>query len=100
MRFITIILLLLVFFFGGVTYGTMETNYSLSAEMETEKEKEKEEWMEMEPFEPEQLQVEEAVSMDKEVAPVHKIANFFERLVVSIYELFINAMYYLANMFF
>ncbi|HLR71426.1 MAG TPA: hypothetical protein VK085_08340 [Pseudogracilibacillus sp.] len=94
-RFIMISLLLVVFFFGGVSYGTFEKN-KLPQQQETES-------------------IEETVSIDTSIIEierepvqqkeegdklVHKTASFFERIVKKMYELIIHALYGIANLFF
>lgn len=87
-RFLVIILLILVFFFGGVTYGTLQTEAPLS--------------------EPEIVQATPAdiISIEEEIETegkehfINKTASFFERIFTTCYEIIIQALYKIANSFF
>jgi hypothetical protein len=62
--------------------------------------------MQMEPFQPEQKEMSDSieadaqVSLDEDVPLVHQVAGGVEKLVVSIYELFLEGLYAIANAFF
>ena len=98
MRYITIILLLLVCFFGGMTYGSVETNHALDR---NEEQSVKEvETMQMEPFSPEELEVEHNGGLDEDAPAIHQAAAFFERMIVGISTSIIDTLYKTAELFF
>lgn len=92
-RFITFTLLLLVFFFGGVSYGAFEKN---NQPIETTEEEVIDEAVviDREAYHPEPIQPEE------ENYFVHRTASFFEKIVTSLYEAIIHILYGIANLFF
>lgn len=97
-RFITIILLLLVFFFGGMSYGSYERDrqpeqsedvFVAITEMEQD-----DNVMSLQSSESEPLQ------RNNENYKVHKTASFLEQIVTSTYEFVIEMMYTIASLFF
>lgn len=93
-RVITILLLLLVFFFGGMSYGSFEKNRLTVQPVEEE-------------FVIEQASVTESPPLSSEIYTidesehkVHRTASFFEKIVTTGYEIVINILYQIANLFF
>src|SRR5699024_9043062 len=84
MKYITVFLLLITVFFGGMTYGTMETNHALDKEEIVEKE----ETMEMEPFTEESSQTLNTADINENTSFIHEIASLFEEIFLSIYSFF------------
>ncbi|HLR23944.1 MAG TPA: hypothetical protein VK100_09565 [Pseudogracilibacillus sp.] len=100
MKYITVFLLLITVFFGGMTYGTMETNHALDKEEIVEKE----ETMEMEPFTEESSQTLNTADINENTSFIHEIASLFEEIFLSIYSFFVISctalLIYFFNYFF
>jgi len=94
MRFITILLLLIVFFFGGMSYGSFEREKIQKPIVMEEIERYDQKIVEFDPLE------EEPIPVTKKDYPVHKTATFFEKIVTALYELVVQIMYNIANLFF
>lgn len=95
MRSLTIILLLAVCFFGGVTYGSFEKN-RLAEEKELE-----EEVIEMdEPIEETEIEAIDLTYLEENDHFIHKSASLLEKVVTSVFEFIIQMMYRIANVFF
>ncbi|MEI3606864.1 hypothetical protein SPD48_14260 [Pseudogracilibacillus sp. SE30717A] len=94
-RFIMISLLLLVCFFGGISYGSFEQDRQINVpEIE-------EEHLEVaKVIEPTTIDPEPITHLEEEDVLVHKTATFFEKMVSGMYELIINILYQIANLFF
>lgn len=94
-RFVVIILLLAVFFFGGMTYGSVEKQVVKENQRENiELETEVIENIDIIPYEI------EVVKVDSEPNKINKTANFFEKVVNSFYEGVITILYSIAGLFF
>lgn len=93
-RFITISLLLLVFFFGGMSYGSFEKDRITVQPDEGEPIVEHQEIMESTPVSSETYSTQDGDYL------VHKTASFFEKVVTTGYEIVINILYAIANLFF
>ena len=87
-RFIVIALLILVFFFGGVTYGTLQTDSPLS---EPEK---------VQTTYADTISIEEELGIEGKEHFINKTASFFEKIFSTCYEIIIQALYKIANSFF
>lgn len=96
MKYITVFLLLITVFFGGMTYGTMGTNHAFNEEELVEKE----ETMEMEPFTEESSQVLKTADINENSSVIHEVASLFEEIFLSIYSFFVYLMYSVADIFF
>src|SRR5699024_12777662 len=96
MKYITVFLLLITVFFGGMTYGTMETNHALDKEEIVEKE----ETMEMEPFTEESSQKLNTADINENTSFIHEIASLFEEIFISIYSFFVYFLYIFFDIFF
>ena len=93
-RIIVIALLLLVFFFGGVTYGTLQTEPP-SIETNEVNEVEIDQTVHAD-----SVTVEEELNLKEKEHFIHKIAGFFEGIFSICYEIMIQALYKVANSFF
>lgn len=95
MRFITVTLLLLVFFFGGMMYGTFEkSNTDQEIELVVPQVTSPPPVVEQEIHELNIVHVEEQDYL------VNKTASLLEQIVSTMYEGLINIMYKIAEMFF
>ncbi|MEI3613327.1 hypothetical protein [Pseudogracilibacillus sp. SO30301A] len=93
-RFITISLLLLVFFFGGMSYGSFEKDRITVHPNKEEPIIEQQEIMESTPVSSETYSAQNGENL------IHKTASFFEKIVTTAYEIVINILYAIANLFF
>lgn len=95
MRLFTVIVLLLLFFFSGMTYGLFESTKSQNNNVIDEQvvdEKTVEEELE---------ELETIVKLpETEPSFIHACAQFLERIITFFYELFIKFLYYIASLFF
>lgn len=98
MKYFTVCLLLVVCFFGGMTYGTMETNHALVGP--EEQVVEEDETMQMDPFTAEALETRQDADLDQDESVIHQAASLFEKIFLSIYSLIINLIYSIADLFF
>ncbi len=94
-RFITILLLLVICFFGGISYGSFEKDRLTSLPKVEEEQMEVTKIIESPTLNAEQINL-----VEEEDVLVHKTASFFEKIVSSMYELMINTLYQIANLFF
>lgn len=99
-RFFTVALLLLVFFFGGMTYGSFEKERfkTETPDIETKTE-------EMMTEEEVTAEITSAISgsspkVEESDYFVHRTASFFEKIVTAVYEGIIVVLYQIANLFF
>jgi len=91
-RFITIVLLLCVVFFGGVFYGSFEQNrHPVEQVIDEEIEEVTIIESEQEEFEPKHM--EEPIQFEQRNDCIHRTASFFEKIVSSLYELIIHVLY-------
>jgi len=95
-RFITIALLLLIFFFGGMSYGSFEKEkhtvrpkVEISEEMQTEM-----------VYVDDKIGDETPIPLEEEDYIVHKTASFIEKGVTLLYEMIIRVLYGIDNLFF
>ena len=56
--------------------------------------------MEMEPFVEEEMEIVESVDINEDTPFIHKAAQLMESLFISVYGIFINLLYSIANLFF
>lgn len=95
MRLVSIALLLLVVFFGGMTYGSFERDrYTTQTELLEQEVDHVETIVDLEMIE------RELIHIDKQDQKVHKTASFLEKIVTNLYEFIIQVMYRIANLFF
>ncbi|MBO1003467.1 hypothetical protein [Pseudogracilibacillus auburnensis] len=110
-RFITVSLLLVVFFFGGMSYGAFEKERLTTKQVANEEIEQEVVTEEVEPVMVKEKGIEKAAaSIELETVhepvkieedhTVHKTASFFEKIVTSLYEFVIQVMYKIANLFF
>lgn len=98
MRTMTMILLLAVCFFGGVTYGTFEKN-----NIQQDEQVEEQSVVIAEPIVENienDLQTIEINETEEKDPVVNKSAALLEKIVTSLYEIVIQFMYKIANLFF
>jgi len=94
-RFITILLLLIVFFFGGMSYGSFEKDRLKEQPAKEEQSIEQE-------------SIVDTTAVISDTTPeleendyiVHRTASFFEKIVTAVYEGIITILYKIANLFF
>lgn|SRR5699024_6261274 len=103
MRLLTVIVLMLLLFFSGVTYGLFESAKSIEHEKteETIEANEQEELVDEQAVEEELKELEVMTSLpETEISFVHKCAAFLEKICSSSYELVLKVLYYIASLFF
>lgn len=94
MRVITIILLLGVCFFGGMSYGLFEKERHATQPAPIEQEVEQVAVIELDPT------ISEPLPPTDHNPTVHKTASFIEKIVSFFYEMVIKIMYKLTELFF
>src|SRR5690625_2832887 len=97
MRIITVVLLLIVCFFGGMMYGSFEKNQHIDIPQSDIVEQEMEQVNTVVDIE---MIESELVHIEDQDYKVHKTASFLEKIVTTVYEFIIQLMYQIANLFF
>jgi len=105
MRIFTALILIMIVFFGGIMYGSYEKGQYANDFPIIQKQAEENDIMQMEPYHSENLhqeevEVQETISMGEDVPLVHRMAQFFETLFVSVYDISLRMMYMIAELFY
>lgn len=101
-RFITISLLLLVFFFSGVFFGILQKHSTVSEGSQLHGGQEVLVTTEIEEMDEEIIEIiaAEAPPSKQKQHPIEKIASFFEKTVLFLYDHIIYLLYRIADFFF